>query len=267
MRYQIDLDKIKDLHEGAVFDLGDRILRVYEVPGHSNGSDVLLDEENGILFSGDAIGSNRPTIVDALWMQRSEIMLDEYLSTLQVFRAKICRKVKITLGGHNDTASIGETYLDRLQEAAQKLVDQGPGVLVPSPRPTGAWKVEEGDRLSDPNWASINVNPDKCLTTHPDKIASLSNLQIKAGRLDPEFRPSVFTYRVHLDPEASQLSLIPTATSRRAAALKINGLEVSSGSPFTAQLDEGKRIESFAIEVTSPDRTATCAYSLKLMME
>jgi glyoxylase-like metal-dependent hydrolase (beta-lactamase superfamily II) len=35
--YRIDLEQIDDLREGVVFDLGDRTLKVYEVPGHSAG--------------------------------------------------------------------------------------------------------------------------------------------------------------------------------------------------------------------------------------
>jgi glyoxylase-like metal-dependent hydrolase (beta-lactamase superfamily II) len=164
MHYEIDLEKIINVDEGFTFDLGDRQLRVYHLPGHSKGCILLLDEENGILFSGDAIGSNRPTIVDALWMQMSEIMIDEYLSNLQAFRAKVTGKIRLIYGGHNDAALVGEAYLDHLQEAAQRLVDLGVEALTPSPRPSGAWQTVSGDRLADPNWAAINVNREKYLS-------------------------------------------------------------------------------------------------------
>lgn len=42
-------------HEGDVFDLGGRSLKVIEAPGHTPGSICLLDEENKILFSGDTV--------------------------------------------------------------------------------------------------------------------------------------------------------------------------------------------------------------------
>jgi glyoxylase-like metal-dependent hydrolase (beta-lactamase superfamily II) len=163
LHYEIDPEKIKDMREGFVFELGDRQLRVYHLPGHSKGSIVLLDEQNGILFAGDAVGSNRPTIVDALWLQRSEDTIDVYLFTLQAFRAKVAGKIKFIYGGHNDACLLGEAYLDHLQEAAQRLLDLGTEVLVPSPRPSGVWQVVSGDRLSDPNWAAINVDREKCL--------------------------------------------------------------------------------------------------------
>ena len=41
------------LADGDVIDLGDRLLRVLHLPGHSPGSSALLDEDAGLLFTGD----------------------------------------------------------------------------------------------------------------------------------------------------------------------------------------------------------------------
>ncbi len=46
------------IEEGYVFDLGDRKLEVYHVPGHTPGSISLLDRKNRINFSGDACNTN-----------------------------------------------------------------------------------------------------------------------------------------------------------------------------------------------------------------
>src|SRR5262245_50670252 len=43
------------LGEGGVVDLGDRQFQVLHLPGHSPDSIGLVDEENGVFFSGDAI--------------------------------------------------------------------------------------------------------------------------------------------------------------------------------------------------------------------
>ena len=51
-----------DIHEGDVFDLGGRHLEVYELPGHTPGSILLLLKEDRLLFTGDAINHH-------LWMQ------------------------------------------------------------------------------------------------------------------------------------------------------------------------------------------------------
>ena len=44
--------------EGYVFDLGDRKLEVFFMPGHTAGSITLLDRKNRIHFSGDACNIN-----------------------------------------------------------------------------------------------------------------------------------------------------------------------------------------------------------------
>lgn len=43
------------LCDGARIDLGDRVLCVVEIPGHTRGSIALFDENTGLLLSGDAI--------------------------------------------------------------------------------------------------------------------------------------------------------------------------------------------------------------------
>ena len=51
------------LHDGDIFDLGDRKLTAIACQGHSPGSMVFLDRENRVMFSGDTIGSGE------FWMQ------------------------------------------------------------------------------------------------------------------------------------------------------------------------------------------------------
>jgi len=260
LHYAIDLDNIQPVEEGFTFDLGDRQLTVYHIPGHSKGCLALLDETNGILISGDAIGSNGPTIVDALWLQMSEDTVDEYLSALQVFRSKVAGKIKYICGGHGALYLEGEAYLVNLQEAAQQLVDQGVEVLVPSPRPAGAWKTVCGDRLTDPNWASINVNRDRCLSASPDQIASLSNLQVKGMSLNEAFKPGRLNYTLNVAPDNQAVEIIPTATSRRYTALTINGSVVESGQTVKVALNDDVKVCS--IKVIAPDGATHRVYSL-----
>ncbi len=259
--YQLDLTAINDLGEGMVFNLGDRKLRVYEVPGHSAGHVVLFDEEQGLLVASDAFGSNRPTISDSLWMQFPGMApIDEYLSTLQRFRAQVAGKVKLIYGGHNDTPFEGEAYLDSLQQAAQTLVDQGEAALVPSLRPTDAWQVVVGDRLSDPNWAAINVSKESCLSTPAEQIATLSNLELRGARLEPDFRPAQLDYSAVVPAGAEAVAITPTATSTRHRALTVDGQPHASGAAHLAPLAAPE--QSFAIEVTSPDGSVTRTYTL-----
>ena len=41
--------------EGDVIDLGDRPLRIIDIPGHTPGSIAILDEKNRVLISGDTV--------------------------------------------------------------------------------------------------------------------------------------------------------------------------------------------------------------------
>ena len=41
--------------EGDIIDLGDRPLRIIDIPGHTPGSIAILDEKNRILISGDTV--------------------------------------------------------------------------------------------------------------------------------------------------------------------------------------------------------------------
>ena len=54
---EIDTSRIEfvGIREGYTFDLGNRCLSVYEMPGHSLGCICLLDEDNRILFAGDNV--------------------------------------------------------------------------------------------------------------------------------------------------------------------------------------------------------------------
>ena len=256
--YAIDPAQIIDLHEGFVFDLGDRAFKVFEVPGHSAGSVVLFDEASGLLLAGDAVGSNRPTIVDSLWMQMPGMAkIDVYLSTLQVFRSKVAGQVKLTYGGHNDTPIYGEEYLDHLQQAAQTLVDQGEACLTPSLRPTDVWQVVVGDRLTDPNWAAINVAKGACLTHPAEQIATLSQLRVGGTALDAGFTPFRFDYTAV--STSAQIAIVATTTASR-SSLTINGAAWASVAAYPAQLEPGaNRLE---LVVSSPDGSVKNTYTL-----
>lgn len=48
-------DDIIPVRDGQKIDLGDRMLEVIEIPGHTPGSIALLDRERRVLFSGDTV--------------------------------------------------------------------------------------------------------------------------------------------------------------------------------------------------------------------
>lgn len=45
---------LKPVTQGDTFDLGDRVLTVYEAPGHTPGSIILIDSNSKLIYSGDA---------------------------------------------------------------------------------------------------------------------------------------------------------------------------------------------------------------------
>jgi glyoxylase-like metal-dependent hydrolase (beta-lactamase superfamily II) len=95
---------------GESIDLGDRRLSVLHLPGHSPGSIGLLDEHDGVLFSGDAIYEG--TLLDTLPGSDAA----RYVTTI---RALSELDVRVVHAGHNDSfgpadlRSLCDAYLAR----------------------------------------------------------------------------------------------------------------------------------------------------------
>ncbi len=221
---------LKAVKDGDRIDIGGRQLMIVEAPGHTKGCIAILDEQNGVLFAGDSFGSNNPTVPDALWMQ-SGPPLDDYLSSVRVARARLRGKVKAVLTGHNDVPLTGERYLDNLEAAAQSLLDRGESVLVPSYRPAGLLQVVVGDRLKDPDWVGINVNRARPISAPPDKIATLSNIEVAGASLNPRFSPGTHEYSVDggsgggdpRDPGSNVHAVQEPECERRCGRLRLAG--------------------------------------------
>ena len=81
----------RELDEGDIVDLGDRVFKVLHVPGHSPGSIALWEEETGILFSGDTLYDG--DLIDILYHSVEE-QLVESLERLRTF------PVQVVHGGH-----------------------------------------------------------------------------------------------------------------------------------------------------------------------
>ncbi len=247
------------LHDGDRIDLGDRSLAIYDTPGHTPGSIVILDEQTGNLFTGDSFGSNSPTIPDALFMQWSQKPLDEYLAAVKNSRVHFRGKVKFIMTGHNDHPLAGEKYLDNLETALQSLMDKGDTVLVPSYRPVGFQQVIVGDRFRDPNWLAVNVNTKTYLPASVDKIAGLTYLVVEGAKLSPMFSPSVKEYTVTVPHNVSKLEITAEPTSTRSRELTINGAPAQSGVATAVKI--GRQT---AVRVTSPDGSETTEYVITL---
>jgi glyoxylase-like metal-dependent hydrolase (beta-lactamase superfamily II) len=64
------------MKEGDIFDLGERKLEVYLMPGHTPGSVILVDRSINAAFSSDAFGSGQ------IWMQlKPHVPMTEYYAS------------------------------------------------------------------------------------------------------------------------------------------------------------------------------------------
>ncbi len=105
--FDAKLNRIKKLNEGYKFELGDLTLEVIAMPGHTNGSIVLLDEGNKLLFTGDSV------IAGQVWMHLDvSTSLSIYLKSLQKIRA-LGEKYNRLLPAHGNTP-IEPSYIDEM---------------------------------------------------------------------------------------------------------------------------------------------------------
>ncbi len=75
--------KYVPLHDGDKIDLGDRNLVVKDLPGHTQGSIVLLDKKRKTIYTGDAVNMST-----WLWTN-PDMKLSEYSDTLRAFYGDI----------------------------------------------------------------------------------------------------------------------------------------------------------------------------------
>lgn len=107
---------IKYAKEGDVFDLGDLTLEVYELPGHTLGSILLLLKEDRVLFTGDAINHH-------LWMQLPDCLsLRETLKNLERLDFLKERADKILHGHTRDFDDI--SLMTSLENGFRDLINQ-----------------------------------------------------------------------------------------------------------------------------------------------
>lgn len=110
--------KTLTIKQGDLIDLGGKILQVIEVPGHTNGSIVLLDESDEILFAGDSI-------ISRLWMHLEESAdLNTYLNSIKALR-NYCLKFKDIYCGHTkyNEEPFGVSFIDDIIRDVTEIVE------------------------------------------------------------------------------------------------------------------------------------------------
>jgi glyoxylase-like metal-dependent hydrolase (beta-lactamase superfamily II) len=252
---------LESVTDGSKVDLGDRALQIITVPGHTPGSIVVLDPATGNLFTGDSFGNNSNLPPDVLWMQWVVQPLDQYFATVRTARLMFGARVKLIMTGHNDRPLVGTTYLDNLEAALQRAMDEGTAALVPSYRPPGLQQIVVGDRFTDPNWFGINVNARTFLPAPPDQIASLTLIEMKGATLSSRFTSTVHDYRATATGR-EPITIAARPASSRVQSLTINGKAAQPGMPYDVSFTG--RTERVSVVVTAHDGTTTDTYRVTL---
>lgn len=246
-----------DFKEGHEFNLGDCTLKAFKIPGHTKGHMVLFDEENGLLFSSDALGNNRNTLMDTAFPHLGggvESTMDHLLFAVQNFRYATEGKIKKIFFGHNDHI-LGDRYMENFEKAVQKAVDYGEEALSPTLRPApecmGSSKISlVGDYISDLDWSGINIETIFSGNYTAENIATLSAIFVENGRLEPKFHPAIENYTLQLDADASAVELTAVSTSSRVKGIRINSQETKSRELNKINILENKEIR---IQVIAPN--------------
>jgi glyoxylase-like metal-dependent hydrolase (beta-lactamase superfamily II) len=82
------------LHDGDRIDLGGRALKVMSTPGHTPDSIALLDEKDGLLFTGDTFYAG------PIYLYRPETDLDAYVTSVKKLAA-LALHLRLLLPAHN----------------------------------------------------------------------------------------------------------------------------------------------------------------------
>jgi glyoxylase-like metal-dependent hydrolase (beta-lactamase superfamily II) len=101
------------LHDGDKIDLGGRTLKVIATPGHTPDAIALLDEKNGLLFTGDTF------YLGPIYLYRPETDLDAYVASVQKLAA-MAPHLQLLLPAHN-TPVADPRWLSKLAPAMQQV--------------------------------------------------------------------------------------------------------------------------------------------------
>jgi len=111
------------LHDGDKIELGGRTLQIIATPGHTPDAIALLDEKNGLLFTGDTFYPG------PIFLYRPETDLDAYVASVKKLAA-LAPRLRLLLPAHNvPVAEPG--YLPRVVAAIEQVRS---GKIKPTPR-------------------------------------------------------------------------------------------------------------------------------------
>lgn len=101
------------LHDGDSINLGARTIKIIATPGHTPDSIALLDEKNGLLFTGDMFYPG------PIYLYRPETDLDAYVASMKKLAA-LAPKLQLLLPSHNVPVA-DPVYLAKVVDAIQQV--------------------------------------------------------------------------------------------------------------------------------------------------
>jgi glyoxylase-like metal-dependent hydrolase (beta-lactamase superfamily II) len=101
------------LHDGDKIELGGRTLKVIGTPGHTPDAIALLDEKNGLLFTGDSF------YLGPIYLYRPETDLDAYVASMEKLAA-LAPRLQLLLPSHN-TPVADPSYLPKVVSTMQQV--------------------------------------------------------------------------------------------------------------------------------------------------
>lgn len=105
----------------CVFDLGGRLIRVMNTPGHTPGSTVYLDEKESLMFTGDEV---EPW----LWLQLpGSLSVEKWLPNAKKI---LSLADQYTLYGGHDNGALPKEVLQELVSRGEELVNGAKGIKV-----------------------------------------------------------------------------------------------------------------------------------------
>ena len=148
-------ERVHEIDEGYVFDLGNCKFEVVRLPGHEDASILLYSRETGLLFSSDIYGVNRYWVADQFAARgvKQDLLLSLQQQLMDIY-TKNGGVVRELYTGHN-RIGVGGDYLTVWEQCLQKLVNYGPAAVTDDRRGDGAILAMDGDPYETLNWTGF----------------------------------------------------------------------------------------------------------------
>ena len=107
----------RPLHDGDVLDLGGTRLRVIHTPGHTDDSVCFLDEDRGLLFTGDTVNSGPILVTDG-----ESASLEDFARSTRRLADEVAPSVRAVYMAHGVRFQAEPGYLRDVAEGFERVL-------------------------------------------------------------------------------------------------------------------------------------------------